>query len=807
MTTDTSVTAPKVRNPSDLVGLIACALGIVLVCLMTVYAHNTTEGISEDVRAFAILLQRILFVPVAVLDMIVVLFPPIAVGIDLLIRRHPMTALQGLLGALGGIMGCLIAVFLLNMWGSYSLVAGLSIHQGATDMLTIPTYVAAITALLTAVASPASRPSVTWSWNLLWISVAVAVVTSATSLPGMAIALLLGRLMGYAARYGLGVVSQRAYGAALVKGIQRAGFSPVSIDRVSTVEVPETQTDAPGVQSPQFFSDHRLYVMRTAAGKLYNVIVLDGDRQVMSALSRIWRYLRSRAVEGGAALSLRQTAERTALLSYAVRSAGVSTPAVLSIAEAEASMLIVREATRESVCFADLTGEQVTDDILDAMWQQILKAHRCGIVHRALTPDCFRLASSETGVLDRLWVLGWEAGDVASSQLARRVDLTQLVALITTKVGPARALASASRALDERELASLGPLLQVPAVPRGTRSRMGNAKAVLAQLRTELQQDVPETETEPEQITRFGMRTVVMTILMTIAVIVILTTFNLGEVVHALRNSDWRWAVAAFAAGMVGFVGASVSFMSFSPVKLSFWRVYACQLAAAFVAVAAPAGLGPAAINLRVLMKKDVPTPVAAATVALTQLANIAVVTLSLVVVAVITGSSQLSSFQVTPGMIIAVLVVAAAVGAILLVPRSRRWVSARVMPLVRQTGPRLVEVLSSPHRIVFGILGNVLVVAAYVTALQWAVYAFGHTVPVLGAAMVYLFGTSAGSVTPTPGGMGAVELAESATLVTLGINAGVAASIVLLFRIVTYWLRIPLGWVAYRWMRGLGEL
>jgi uncharacterized protein (TIRG00374 family) len=501
------------------------------------------------------------------------------------------------------------------------------------------------------------------------------------------------------------------------------------------------------------------------------------------------------------------TAERTALLSYAVRSAGVSTPAVLAIAEAEDSMLIVREATHSSLSFAELDPDQATDEVLDTMWDELRKAHRCGIAHRALTPDCFRISDSDETHTTQVWILGWETGDVASSELARRIDLTQMTALIATKVGPTRALASASRALTEEELAGVGPLLQVPAVPKPTRDRMDNPKEVLAQLRKELARDLPDAVGEPEKITRVGARTLIMILLGTIVIIIALTSFNIAEVLDAIKNADWRWAAASFGVGMVGFVGAALTFMAFSPVKLSFWKVYVCQVAAAFVALAAPAGLGPAAVNLRVLMKKSVATPIAAATVALTQVAMVVVVILSLVVLTAVTGSSQLTSFEVTPAMLIGVLVIAAVVGGVLLIPKSRTWVFSRLTPMLKQTWPRLVELVSSPYRLALGIIGNILLIMSYVTALQWAVFAFSREISFIGSAMVYLLGTSAGSIIPTPGGMGTIEVTESATLVSLGINAGVAASIVLLFRLVTYWIRIPMGWFAYRWMRKIGEL
>ncbi|MCL2482066.1 MAG: flippase-like domain-containing protein [Propionibacteriaceae bacterium] len=812
-----------VRNPSDLVGVVVSALGFILVCLMAVYAHNTIGGLSADVNDIAVvqdftrLLGNILSVPVTVLQVVVILFPPIAVGLDLLLRRHPMVALQGLLAAIGGIILAATTVFLLNLWRGSSLTKGLILQSGSPQTLTMPFYISAITALLTAVATPASRRSIRWSWNLLWIAVVVAVLMSTVSLPAMGLALILGRMAGYAIRYGLGVASRRAYGSSLVEGVQRAGFAPVSIDRVSTVRVKETGQGVPGIQTPQFFSDHRLYIMKTVTNKMYNVIVLDGDRQVMSILSRAWRYLRSRAVDGRTSLSLRQTAERTALLSYAARSAGVSTPAVLAIAEADDSMLIVREATCESVSFADIDVDEVTDELLDTMWDQVRRAHRCGIAHRALTPDSFWVSPAsgeDSSGPAQVWLLGWETGDIASSDLARRIDLTQLVALISAKVGPERALASAGRNLNEQDMASVGPLLQVQAVPRATREKMGNAKEILAQLRTDLVHDVPEAITQPEQLTRVRARTILMVGIVMIAIIIVYGTFSFGTISTAVRGADWRWMIAAFGVGLLGFAGAAITFKAFSPVKLSFWRLYGCQVAAAFVNVAVPAGLGTAGVNLRVLTKKKVPTPLAAATAALAQVTTVVVTTLSLVIVGAVAGSAlskstqDSSTSQGPPTILIVILVVAALVGVVLLIPRSRAWVVSRLIPLLKQTWPRLVELVSSPHRLLLGLLGSVISLLSYITALQFSVYAFHLDINFQSSALVYLVGTSAGSISPTPGGMGTIEVAETTTLAGVSFNlANLASTIIILFRVVTYWIRIPIGFFVYRLMQRLGDL
>jgi glycosyltransferase 2 family protein len=51
----------------------------------------------------------------------------------------------------------------------------------------------------------------------------------------------------------------------------------------------------------------------------------------------------------------------------------------------------------------------------------------------------------------------------------------------------------------------------------------------------------------------------------------------------------------------------------------------------------------------------------------------------------------------------------------------------------------------------------------------------------------------------PTPGGLGAIETLLSAGLIGIGIPNGPAVSAVLLYRLATYWLPVPPGWLSWR--------
>jgi glycosyltransferase 2 family protein len=68
--------------------------------------------------------------------------------------------------------------------------------------------------------------------------------------------------------------------------------------------------------------------------------------------------------------------------------------------------------------------------------------------------------------------------------------------------------------------------------------------------------------------------------------------------------------------------------------------------------------------------------------------------------------------------------------------------------------------------------------------------------------AVVYLGGSALAAAAPTPGGLGAMEAALVAGLTAFGLASGPAIIGVLAFRLVTFWLPILPGWLAFRSLR-----
>ena len=144
---------------------------------------------------------------------------------------------------------------------------------------------------------------------------------------------------------------------------------------------------------------------------------------------------------------------------------------------------------------------------------------------------------------------------------------------------------------------------------------------------------------------------------------------------------------------------------------------------------------------------------------------------------------------------------------AVLAFPAGRRLVRARVSPTFGQVLPRLAEVAQDPRKLIEGVGGALLLSLAYIACLSACVAAFGGSVPIAKIGVVYLTGSALGSIIPTPGGLGAVETALIAGLTTAGVPGGVAVSSVLGFRLLTFWLPVPVGWVALSYLERKHDL
>src|SRR5690606_16335430 len=215
--------------------------------------------------------------------------------------------------------------------------------------------------------------------------------------------------------------------------------------------------------------------------------------------------------------------------------------------------------------------------------------------------------------------------------------------------------------------------------------------------------------------------------------------------------------------------------------------------------VAAPAGVGSLALNTRYLIREGTSTAQAVSAVGVSQLAGLITLVPLLVLCAYLSNTGYPGDFSPSLTLLVVVGVLSVLAAALLAVPRLRRAVSGRLRPHLHGVLPQLLDLLHHPRRLALGLGGTLLLTVSLVLCLYTSILAFDVTPSLAAVRVVYLAGNALGSAAPSPGGLGAVEAALIGGLTAIaGVPAAAALSGVLLFRLLTFWLPVLPGWLAF---------
>ncbi|HTX26857.1 MAG TPA: lysylphosphatidylglycerol synthase transmembrane domain-containing protein [Streptosporangiaceae bacterium] len=774
----------RIRKPVDLLRCIIACIEIVALAIAAVALSATTTGVETDLVGASKRLPHALLEaanPVAVFALLIL---PVALAIQQLARRQPRRLAEAILtGVLAGLVTKAVDLLLERETAARLYDAIIMSRPGVSHAPALDPYLAALVAYTTMIVL-VGRPI--WR-NLLWLAVGVYAVvqlvgTLHTTVVSLLITLLMGRAIGLAVRYGAGSMSQRPSAQEIAAALAGTGLPVAAMRRVRF-----TGPDRAG---------SRYYAATNADDSRLNVVVFDRDQEAAGAVYRLYRSARlQRQVSRSAPLSVDLTVERQALLSYATEDAGVSTPRLRAVVRVGPEASVLAYDHHDGTTLAQ-RNPGATDAELAGIWDAVSLLHTHHVTHRSLTADRILFTHE-----DQVMLLDPGDGDVAATDLQVRLDTSQLITELALYVGADRAADLAIKRLGADELLSIVPLMQPVALARSTRKALRRHRDVLPALRTLLLAAVPGGEVATVHLERIRLRTLITLVASVAAAYLLAGELGRASLAQVLHEANLDWAFAALALSAVTYVGAAMSLSGFVGERLDFFRTLLAQLAGSFVTLVTPAAVGGAALNIRYLQRRKMPAPVAVASVGVAQVVAFVLHIMLIGVFAAIAGAGHGEplkpprwAYFVLAGLVLAAL-------AVLAVPAGRRLVRARVSPTFGQVLPRLLEIVQHPRKLAQGVGGALLLSFAYIFCLAACVAAFGRSVPIASIAVVYLTGSALGSLIPTPGGLGAVEAALTAGLTAAGLPGAVAVSSVLLFRLLTFWLPVPFGWVALNFL------
>ena len=287
-----------------------------------------------------------------------------------------------------------------------------------------------------------------------------------------------------------------------------------------------------------------------------------------------------------------------------------------------------------------------------------------------------------------------------------------------------------------------------------------------------------------------------------VAIYILLGSINFADLWEALKQANPALILVAFVAGsLLTYTGAALHLKAYTPEKIPMGETALVQVAASIITLVVPAGIGPAALNLRYLNKKGVPTTLGVATVSLVQIAQLLTTIATLILIALMTG--EIGRISLPSGsLIVTILGIILAIAALFLIKPLRTWVLTKIRPTVEQVWPRVVWLTTHPQRIALGVAGSLLQSIGFIAAFGLTLAAFGYTLPIMTLALTFLISNTLGSIVPSPGGIGPVEAALTGGLAVAGIPYSIALSTALIYRLLTFWGRVPLGWFSLRYLQ-----
>jgi uncharacterized membrane protein YbhN (UPF0104 family) len=449
-------------------------------------------------------------------------------------------------------------------------------------------------------------------------------------------------------------------------------------------------------------------------------------------------------------------------------------------------------------------GEPLDSTISPARATELFTAlrtlHHTGVAHRDLQPANLVLTSEAAGFA------AMDSAVPGASVLVRRLDVAQLLATLGHIAGPKVAVQAMRDGYDPVDERAVAAVMQPIALAPWGWSAMRDARNCLTEVRKVLLG--PDTAVPAARLERFRPRTVISTALLVAAAYVLIGEVSRVDLLGTLSNANIGWFAVAVAASAVTYFAAAANLAAFVPRHLSPIRGFLVQLSSAFVGLAMPPTVGHVAVNARYLHKEDVDDGTIAAAVTMSQLVNVVTTVLLLIAFGLLTGTG-LSRFNIVPGadVLIGLAVIGGVIAIVVAIPQTRAKLSSVVWPHLRGIWPRLLDAATHPARLAVSAGANLLLTAAYLLAFFAALYAVGAHPALLPAAVVYLAGNAVGSAAPTPGGLGGVEAVLAAGLTGMGIPAHEALPAVLVFRVATFWLPIPAGWLAYLGLQRHGTL
>jgi uncharacterized membrane protein YbhN (UPF0104 family) len=775
---------------ADLLRLLIATAFVVAASLAASFADDTIAGVEDDVvSAVGRIPDRLEATVIGTAQIIATFVPLVATGFVIWKRRW---RLLGTFWLASVVVSALTSV-VLSALGDREADAAIGARADSGSLLVASnfpttTYLASAVAVVTIGATYVPRRWRRAAWS--WIAVLLVLRLLGTGQPPLDVwvAVSLGVVVGSAILLTLGSPSVEPTPVAILTALREVGLDPVEVRRWD---------DA---------GSRMIYDTVERDGSRRFVKLRTPDDRSWDLLTRLYRAIRLRSSEVARPFStLKRRVEHEALALRTVRDGGTRCPRVIGVGVTPGGAAFVVEEYVVGARLSDLPIERFDDDMLRSVFGLVGAAHSTRTAHHNLTFD--NMICDDAG---DVWLVDYDEAELAADGRGRSRDIAELLVGVALVAGPERAVTIGVEQLGPERIAASLPLIQPLALARSLGKPIKRERDLLDRIRKEIHDRTGADDVPLERLARVRPRTLVMIVAGTLAFYSLLPQFgNLDDTVDAFGDVEWVWMPALLAASAVYFVFATISFLGSVAQSMPIAASTRSQVATAFSQLVGPATAGKMALAGRFLQRNGLTPAEASASVALNAVAGVVTHLLLMAGFFAWAGGASVGGISLpSVGTLLLVGVIAVALIVLaVVIPIVRRTVIRPVIDGLLAAAGYVAQVVRSPVRVAALLGGSALITLSYLVALVFAVEAFGGGIAIAQVGAAYLGAAAIANFAPTPGGIGPLEAAMIAALTGFGLEAGVAISSVLTFRLATFWLPILPGWFTFMWMERRGEI
>ncbi|MER6114214.1 lysylphosphatidylglycerol synthase transmembrane domain-containing protein [Streptomyces hirsutus] len=795
-----------VRRAADLSRLLVSGAALVVTVLSAVAtrasARRAQQGLLDAATALPPGLRDGL---VGAVQVVAMLAPVVALGVLVARRRGDALLRVVPAAALGALVAWSVTHLALtrsrpDLWPQALVGRGALVHAGWPSAV----YLAACAAAVVAAGPWLDTRWRRTFWTLTVVCTGLSAAAAAIVPLEAAAALAVGGVAGSAVLLLAGGPADRPTPQAVADALVACGIPLAALRETPSLE----RRPGEGIR----------YSAETTAGARLAVRVLGPEDRNRDLFHRLARLTMLRHPADTAAQSPLAAVEHELLmLVFADRTgARVAEPVIAyPVAGGGALLVTVERAARPLSAFR---GEEMTDQVLTGVWTSVARLQEHRLAHRALRPEHILV---EPDGASRLTAFARARLGAAPNALGS--DIAELLAATATHVGAHRATQCALAGLGPGLLATALPYLQPLALLGPARRevarydqarartagagakrrtlRPGDRPSLLRDLSAEV---VAATGTEPvplASLARFTWKSVLGLVGAFLALHLVLPQFaNAPAVVTALRDANWWWVLAVLPVTFISQAFSTCLQMGTIPARLPFGPTYEVQFASSFLNRITPSNVGGMALNLRYLQKTGIETGAATASVGLQSVAGAVSNAVLAAVFFAWAGRHHAGVHLHLPAgryVLPTIALILAAGGLLGATPPGRRFLREKVWPFLRAAASTVTGIASNPAKLALLVTGALGLPLIQVVGLALSLRAFGGGLPFVQVGAAYMAARLVANAAPVPGGLGALEAGLIAGLTALGVAAGVATSAVLVYRLLTFWLNVPLGALA----------